>query len=189
MKSLIITAHPSSKGHTHSIAKAYGENLTKNGHTFEIIDLYQKENELPFYAFEDLHFLPDNENRRLLQGKIMEANELVFIHPLWWSNMPAIMKNFLDHTFSAGFAFKYINNKPVGLLTGKTARVFITSGGPFWLYLFLGNPMKRIWQTAVISYCGMKMKSFIVADKMNMPPFGEEKEKSFNKFLEKVRNM
>jgi putative NADPH-quinone reductase len=184
MKSLIITAHPSSKGHTHAIASSYGESLTRRGWEYEIIDLYAPENVLPQYAFEDLRSVPDNENRRRFQGKIMEANELVFIHPIWWSNMPGVMKNFLDHTLSAGFAFKYVNAKPVGLLTGKTARVFVTCGGPAWIYTLTFNSLKRIWGTFTLGFCGVKMVSYMTLDKM--APLNEER---VAKFLEKVKNI
>jgi hypothetical protein len=68
MKSLIITAHPSSKGHTHAIAHAYIESLTRRGWEYEIIDLYAPENALPLYAFENIYCLPDNQSRRLFQA-------------------------------------------------------------------------------------------------------------------------
>ena len=43
MHSLIITAHPSSHGFTHAIARRYAEARTKLGHTSEILDLYMAE--------------------------------------------------------------------------------------------------------------------------------------------------
>ena len=41
MHSLIITAHPSSHGFTHAIARTYQETRERGGHTTEILDLYR----------------------------------------------------------------------------------------------------------------------------------------------------
>ncbi len=43
MHTLIITAHPSSKGFTHIIAASFAKGLESNTNTFEILDLYQTE--------------------------------------------------------------------------------------------------------------------------------------------------
>jgi NAD(P)H dehydrogenase (quinone) len=42
--------------------------------------------------------------------KILRAEHLVWIHPLWWGGIPAIMKGFIDRIFLAGRAFAYRPN-------------------------------------------------------------------------------
>jgi putative NADPH-quinone reductase len=64
---------------------------------------------------------------KAIQEKILAANELVFIFPIWWGDAPAILKNFIDCNFHSGFAFRYENGKSVGLLKGKSARIIATS--------------------------------------------------------------
>ena len=35
------------------------------------------------------------------------ADHLIFIFPIWWSGMPAILKGFIDRVFVADFAYSY----------------------------------------------------------------------------------
>jgi putative NADPH-quinone reductase len=101
-----------------------------------------------------------------IQEKILAADELVFIFPIWWGDAPAIMKNFIDSNFQSGFAFRYENNKSIGLLKGKSARIIATSGGPAFFYkLFLH--IQLLWNLNRIGFCGIKQKSFTVLGNMD----------------------
>lgn len=116
MKKLIITAHPSSQGFTHTIANTLQSLSEAKGDTIEILDLYKTELAQDFLRFEDRQNLEQDETTRKIQSKIAWADELVFIFPIWWGDAPAILKNFIDCNFHTGFAYKYENGKPVGLL-------------------------------------------------------------------------
>lgn len=165
-KALIITAHPSSTGFTHQIAAAYKRGLENAGGTAEILDLYKTHLKQPFLYFDPTpkDIAPDPV-RVAIQQKITEADELVFIHPLWWMGPPAIMKNFLDQNIMARFAFQYVNGKRVGLLKGKSASVFITCDGSLLIYTLMALPFRSIWQLAIIYYCGIKNRAFKVFSK------------------------
>lgn len=101
-----------------------------------------------------------------MQQKIDWAEELVFIFPVWWADAPAILKNWIDCNFTAGFAFKYINGKPVGLLKGKTAQIFATSGAPSFVYTLFPLSYKLLWGMLRLGFCGIKTTSIKVFDKM-----------------------
>lgn len=165
MKSLIITAHPSSKGFTHRIAEAYKAGAESSGVTVEILDLYKENPKQGFLTFENVKDPTIDPLRDSYQNKIREADNIVFIHPLWWGAMPAILKNFIDINISSGFAFRYIKGKPVGLLKGKTASVYITCDGSIWLYRFLGLPFKTTWSVIVLYVCGLKIRKIKIFDK------------------------
>jgi len=61
------------------------------------LDLYQTELKIDFLRFEQQSDLKQpNSIQEALQAKITAADELVFIFPVWWVNMPAILKNFFD---------------------------------------------------------------------------------------------
>jgi len=180
---LIVTAHPSSRGFTHRIAEAYKTASEKAGHTVELMDLYKTDLKQDFLRFEDPHEMKNGSPARdAIQAKITLANELVFVHPMWWVSPPAIMKNFLDNNLSSGFAFKYENGRPKGLLKGKTARVYITCDGPMWLYWMIAKPFWTIWNFGVLGFCGVKVKGITVLDQ-KFKRTDAEKEA----FLEKVR--
>jgi NAD(P)H dehydrogenase (quinone) len=157
MNILIITAHPSSKGFSHRIANAYMDAATTKGHKVEILDLYKSPRQ-DFLTFEDKHDERPEEVtiRKSYQDKIALADELVFVHPMWWGSMPAIMKNWIDVNFSGGFSHTYKNGKPVPLLTAKRAKVFITSDAPAFLYWILFKPYAITWTFIILRFVGIK---------------------------------
>lgn len=185
MHTLIITAHPSQYGFTHRIAKSFYEIRKKNKNTVDILNLYAPENALDFLAFEDVKKdFPMGEEIKRFQEKIQQADEIVFIFPMWNLTEPAILKNFFDRVFTAGFAFKYTKKGAQGLLIGKTAHVFTTCDAPKIFWHVLLNPLKKIWHFGRIHFCGMKMGKFIYFDKMRIR---SDKEKE--KFLKKVEKI
>lgn len=161
-KTLIITAHPSSRGLTHGIANVVSDARKEKGVEVEILDLYKTDLKQGFFEYENIREIPADPNRDALQKKIMEANELIFVHPIWWLSMPAIMKNFIDNNIQSRFAYRYIEGKRVGLLKGKTARVYVTCDAPRWLYLFLAVPYFTVWVAGILVFCGIKVDSFTV---------------------------
>jgi NAD(P)H dehydrogenase (quinone) len=186
MNILIISAHPSSKGFTHRIAKAYTQKAIENGHEIETLDLYKSPRQ-GFLTFEDGHETQDPEQvqlREFYQAKITKANELVFVHPMWWGSMPGIMKNWIDVNFSGGFSHTYKNGKPVPLLTAKRAKVFITSDAPAFLYWILFKPYAITWTFIILRFVGIK------ADCVKL--YGNKRKRSEEEnlaFLEKVKQL
>lgn len=131
MDTLIIYAHPDTGGHNPAILGETIKQLKKHKVDYDLIDLY-KINYDPV-LHENEHYTRGNKEvsvqNKEFQNKISVARNLIFIYPVWWSSMPAILKGFVDRVFTGGFAFKYVNGKPVGLLKGKKAVAFITTGG------------------------------------------------------------
>lgn len=162
MKTLIITAHPSSTGFTHAIASVLKEEREKSGVLVEILDLYKTDLKQDFLRFENIRELPTDQIREKIQEKITEADELVFIHPVWWVSMPAIMKNFLDQNLTSRFAYRYVDGKRIGLLKGKTASVYVTCDMSIWLYAILGFPFVPTWVVGVLVYCGIEVENFSI---------------------------
>ena len=180
MKSLIVTAHPSIKGFTHRIAKAYANAKGDS----EIMNLYDEKWQQPFLQFEDMRHFPDNETRNRIQSKIAEAKELVFVFPLWWGTMPAILKNFFDQNFTSGFAFRYHNGKPRGLLKGKTARIFVTCDAPKWMYGIFFFPFFITISLFTLRFCGVKVVSKTIFDEKR-----KADEKKLTEWIQKVEKM
>ena len=161
MNKLIITANPSSKAFTHQIANRLKELAIEKWDEIEILDLYKTELKQDFLSFEEPKDMWKDETTKKLQGKITWADEIVFVFPIWWWDMPAIMKNFFDSNFWAGFAFKYENWKAIGLLNDKIVRIVATSGAPSFFYKILLH-IQIMWNMNRIAFCGMKLKSFKV---------------------------
>jgi len=163
MNSLIITAHPSTISITKKIAEVYFAIKLENGTSVELIDLYRSDNFQSFLHFENKNELTqETREQQYYQNKIIEADELVFIFPLWWGGMPAIMKNWIDWNFSECFILNCSNNKNHKLLKNKKVKIFATSSASNLLYFFTGLSLaiKHIFQKNFIEYCGMTLEEF-----------------------------
>jgi NAD(P)H dehydrogenase (quinone) len=159
MHSLIVTAHPSSTGFTHKIASVYAAKRQSTGNTAEILNLYTTPLRQSFLEFENEDLVSSKQKELTeLQQKIQAADELVFVFPLWWYDVPAILKNFLDCNFSSGFAFEYTKQGIKGLFTNKTVRFFSTSGAPAFLYKYGILKHSPAFKASMKS-CGMKITS------------------------------
>ncbi len=186
MKKLIITAHPSSKWFTHKIAKSFEKWAIEKWDTVEILDLYDEKHTQDYLRFEDASELQKDEKRDSMQEKILEANELIFVFPVWWGNMPAILKNFFDVNLERGFAFKYWNKWPIWLLKWKTARVFTTCDAPSLFYKLFFLPMNLKWyfKMYLLGFCWIKLLSFDIFGLMRKKG-DTEKEKILEKVYER----
>lgn len=162
MKQLILTAHPSAHGFTHKIANAIAE---KNPEA-EIVNLYDEQWTMNFLKFETPKEMSDPPVKKELQKKVAVANEL--ISPIWNGTEPAILKNFYDVVFTARFAFQHTKKGPQGLLKRKTARFFCTYDDPGWSYRYTFCPLHATWRFLQMGFCGIKTKSFVVWQKMQL---------------------
>ncbi|HEY1037221.1 MAG TPA: NAD(P)H-dependent oxidoreductase [Candidatus Paceibacterota bacterium] len=162
-KTLIVTAHPSSKGFTHRIAEAYKKGKESKGDSVEILDLYKTDLKQDFLRYEERADMGNPDPvRDAMHEKITAADNLVLIHPLWWIGAPAILKNWVDVNISARYAFHYEKGRPVGHMKGKTASVFITCDGAFWLYGLIAFPFITIWRFGILGLCGFKVQNIKV---------------------------
>lgn len=188
MNILIVTAHPSSLGDTHTIANTYAEAKRAKGHVVDIVDLYAKEYAVPFLTFENIRECTTSKVQLKFQEQIQWAHEVVMVHPIWWSSIPAIMKNWVDITLWPGCAYKYSSEGNVlKLLEHKSAKVFATCGGPSWYYhLPFVMPLRTFWETCVFGFCGIDLVDIKICGNLDKWK-GEKRENHLAKFIEKVR--
>jgi FMN-dependent NADH-azoreductase len=83
-----------------------------------------------------------------LIDELQTADTIVFSTPVYNFSVPATVKAWADLVARAGTTFKYTENGPQGLLTGKKAYITVASGGTQvgsdidfmtpWLKFFLG---------------------------------------------------
>ncbi|MGY5485687.1 NAD(P)H-dependent oxidoreductase [Paenibacillus sp. ALE2] len=121
------------------------------------------------------------------QESIKWAEHLVFVFPIWWGSLPALMKGFIDRTFMPGFAFKYQKGKPLPdkLLKGRTARLITTMDGPYWYYRFFqGQPGHRMMKDSTLHLCGVKPVRSTTIDLMN-----KRTDQQRNEWLSKVEQL
>ncbi len=182
MNKLVIVANPSSKSFSHSIAEKIMNLSKQKWDTVEVLDLYTTDLKQDFLRYEDKKDVWNDETTKQIQKKILWADELVLIFPIWWGDAPAIMKNFFDCNFNTWFAFNYVERKKVWLLTWKSARIIATSGAPAFFYKIMLH-IQLLWNMNRIGFCWIKQKSFTIFWDVDL----QETDK--NKYLQEIEKL
>ncbi|MCD9616871.1 NAD(P)H-dependent oxidoreductase [Chryseobacterium gleum] len=157
-KIAIINGHPHKDSFNFGVAEAYKLGAVASG--AEVREI----------VIRDLDFNPNLQfgyrKRMELEPDLLKAWEiiqwadhLVWVHPVWWGGLPAIMKGFIDRLFLPGMAYKYRENSVWWdkLLKGKTAHILTTLDQPGWYYrLFFGRSSVNQLRKSILEYCGVK---------------------------------
>lgn len=155
---IVINGHPDPESLNQALANAYVKGAQAGGHQVEIIDLHALDFQLNLqYGYRQRVEL--EADLLAAQEKIKAADHLVWIFPVWWGSVPALLKGFLDRAFLPGFAFQ----KREGslwwdkLLKGKSARIVSTLDQPTWYYRwFNGRPTYHAMKKMTMQFCGVK---------------------------------
>jgi FMN-dependent NADH-azoreductase len=103
--------------------------------------------------------------------ELQAADTIVISSPVYNFGVPASLKAWADLVARAGTTFKYTENGPVGLLTGKKAYVTIASGGtPIGSDIDFMSP----WLKFFLGFLGITDVEIVAADGI-MGADGEEK--------------
>jgi NAD(P)H dehydrogenase (quinone) len=184
MKVLIVYAHPQIEGHCSYILENVIKNLDKRKIKYDLIDLYKEkydpilhENEL--YTARNKHV---SEINLKYQQLLKNANLRIFIYPIWWGSMPAILKGFFDKVLVGGFGFKYVNGFPIKLLKGK-AIVFSTCGAPSFFYKLIDRTPIKMIKRLILGFCGIKAKFHLIG---NCKIIDDKKKLKIEKMVDQV---
>jgi len=136
MHVMVIIDHPWNQSFSHTIFKHAVSTLEETGHSVDALDLHTEDFD-PVLRVEELAiystggFLDPKVGE--YQQRIEQADYLVFIFPVWWEVMPALLKGFFDKVFLPEWAFAEADAAP--LLTHiKGATVITSMGAPEPIY-------------------------------------------------------
>lgn len=155
---LVILGHPSHDSFCGAIADTYMEGARAAGHDVRFMDLgglsFDPVLRTGYAAAQELE--PDLV---AAQDDIRWAEHLVFVYPIWWGAMPALLKGFIDRVFLPGFAFKYRSGSPLWdrLLAGRSAHLFVTMDSPPWYYRWVYRmPGHQQMRRTILEFSGVK---------------------------------
>jgi len=156
---LIVFCHPRATSLNHGLKAAFIIGLQKYDTNVRVQDLYSEQfNPLLYNIHEN-----DKDNIvARMQANITWADWLVFIYPLWWGGLPAMLKGYFDRVFTENFSFKYNQaGIPEGLLEGKSAYMIVTCDTPpAVLRLSRRTGGLKSVIRGVLNLCGMKVARF-----------------------------
>lgn len=87
--------------------------------------------DLPLILENGYYSEPTKQQKHII-NTLSESETLIFIYPLYWFNVPPLLKSFIDQAFWPENAFSFKNKQyfKKGLWRGKKAIILYTQGGP-----------------------------------------------------------
>ena len=155
---LIILGQPSSNSLCAALARTYADAARQSDAEVRLLELGKM-------AFDPIlhngyaHIQPLEPDLLDAQASITWAQHLVWVYPIWWGGLPALLKGFLDRIFLPGFAFKYRPNSALWdrLLTGRSAELLVTMDSPPWYYRWVQRqPGHRQMKQAILEFSGIR---------------------------------
>lgn len=162
----IIYAHPYEKSFNHAILQRVKQLLDAKGEQYRVIDLYT-DGFNPVYSKEELALYNQGKATDPLvlhyQELLKATDRLIFIFPIWWADMPAIVKGFEDKVFLKTLAFE---STPMGLKGKMThikeALVITTCSSPTWyLKWFGGNGIGKVMLKHTLKGIGIDKRRWL----------------------------
>ncbi|MDF2516046.1 MAG: dehydrogenase [Sphingobacterium sp.] len=135
MNILIVYSHPSEKSYTFEILSHLKNMLVAQSWNVEVSDLYANN----FQGIMTLTEYQREGNADMTlpipadvigeQQKIENADCVIFLYPVWWSDCPAMMKGWFDRVYSVGYAYGQKPDLPKMKII-KHGIVICTAGHP-----------------------------------------------------------
>ena len=107
-----------------------------------------------------------------LINELKQSDILVIGVPMYNFGIPSTLKTYFDQIARAGVTFRYTENGPEGLLTGKQAYIFATRGGQ---YAGTALDSQTTYVRDFLNFLGITDIEFVYAEGLNMSPDTKEK--------------
>ena len=186
MNTLIVYANPEPTSFSAALKDAAVNALLAHGHQVVVSDLYA-ENFNPVAGRHDFKTVAD-ANRFHYQQEQLKANQeqgfcdelareqqrvaqadlFIFIYPLWWGGMPAILKGWFDRVLAYGFAYADGKRFDSGFFRGRHGLVALTTGGTPERFSEGGvyGPIEKLLyphRRTMLEYLGLEVEPTFVA--------------------------
>jgi NAD(P)H dehydrogenase (quinone) len=186
MHALLVYAHPEPTSFTGALKDTACDALRAAGHTVEVSDLYGEkfdpvagrhdftgvaDGRRFHYQTEQGHahqsggFAPDlvREQQRFLRAQLV-----IWVYPIWWGGMPAILKGWFDRVLAYGFAYSDGRRYATGFFPNKRGMLCLSTGGTkerFSAGDVYGDIHQVLWpaQRLILEYLGLEALEPFVA--------------------------
>ncbi len=160
----ILNGHPAKNSLSKILAENYAQAARHAGHDVRITHLHDLnfDCDFGFGGYEKIKPL-EPALEQVLQDLVW-SEHFVLTTPMWWGGLPAKLKGLIDRTFLPGRVFDTHRIKfglPSPLLSGRSARVIMTSDTPSWfMRLIYKNAL--LWQLRrqILGFIGIKPSRF-----------------------------
>lgn len=156
---LVILGHADGDSYCAAMAQAYAAAASAAGNEVRMLRLGELDFD-PVLRHGYRVIQPLEPDLQAAQQAINWAEHLVWVYPIWWGALPALLKGFIDRTFLPGFAFKY--RRPDSpwwdkLLAGRSARLLVTLDTPGWYFRWIYRmPGHQQMRRTILGFCGIR---------------------------------
>jgi len=185
----ILNGHPAERSLSRTLVEAYADAARQAGHEVRLTHLHELHFDTDYGRgnFDDPKPL-EPALEQLLQD-LSWSEHFMMSTPMWWGGLPAKLKGLFDRTLLPGRAFDTRSKTLIGLprpmLTGRTARVVVTSDTPGW-FMRLAYKNALIWQLRrqILEFVGLKP-----ARLTHLGPASEPKAGEVQRWVAQVRRL
>ncbi|UWR03394.1 NAD(P)H-dependent oxidoreductase [Ruegeria conchae] len=188
-KILVLNGHPAESSLSRTFAQTYADAAIAKGHEVRMVHLSDLQFDHDFGQGNYEDFKPLEPVLEQVLQDIEWSEHLVLTTPMWWGGLPAKLKGLIDRTFIPGRTFDTRNTTKIGLpapmLSGRTARVILTSDTPGWfMRLIYRQALLRQLRDQVLGFVGFKPTRFTYFASASYPKPG-----SVERWIGKVARM
>jgi putative NADPH-quinone reductase len=109
----------------------------------------------------------------------------VFVYPIWWGTIPALLKGFIERTFTPGFAVNFRGRLWDKLLKGRSARLIASFNTPSFIYRWVfGRPGHVTMKRTILSFSGVSPVRIT-----DIAPVAGSSEQRRARWLDEVRDL
>ena len=128
---LVVYCHPRTDSLNHAVLEALLRRLDREGRGHEVIDLYADGFD-PALSADELAGYNDgtvlDPHVRRYQELLAQAEHLAIVCPVWWNDVPAMLRGFFDKVMLVGFSWEPTGSGLLGKLTNlSTCDLYTTS--------------------------------------------------------------
>ena len=154
---VVVAAHPDGASFTLALAQEVARAAAALGATVTVHDLYADGFDPRMLATEvGTTEFADGLTRRYAT-EVLAATALVFVHPVWFFQVPAILKGWVDRVMRDGVVYELgPGGATRGLLKARSALVINTANSPEQVEGALGEPLERFWRDVVLGPAGVQ---------------------------------
>jgi NAD(P)H dehydrogenase (quinone) len=155
-KIFIFVGNPDNDSFSVALANAYERGAKSAGHEVRMMRLADMQFDPILHRGYKViqEFEPDLVK---FQEHVKWSEHFVSFFPIWWSDMPALMKGLIDRVWMPGFAFNFRKGLIPGWyrrLKGRSARIVVTSDThPAILWFLFGGNINN-WVRGVLRFSG-----------------------------------
>ena len=149
MRVLVLFAHPVETSFGAALHAETVRALSERGHDVDDCDLNAERFDPVMSRQERLDYENEAVNRArvaLYAERVLAAQGLVLVFPVWNMGFPAILKGFIDRVFLPGVSFRMHPNGDYSPCLHKVTRLgaVCTYGGERWRTFLMGDPPRRV---------------------------------------------